>query len=786
MKKRKAVPTRLLAKALALLLAITFLLLAVPLLSERAEALDYTDIESKLNTWQYYFCRTIMSLSLKDSYDTGVLASITAGQSFYEGGCAGAPISIIAQNHFGIKAYSNWEGKVYDDNTYVIYNSYSDLVNIMGESYAKSASLWRAYDTWEEGVADHSALLLGESKYAPVLAAKTYQEAAPALVAAGYCSSSTYAANLIGFIERYGFDQLDDVTTDENGVFGMIMDHSRIELSVGDTFSLDAQAYPSPASAVSVVWKSDRPEVASVDQNGKVTAHKQGYTLITATYNGKEACCVVCVDANAYVMNRNLAVYSRPDVDSDSLGRLDRGQPVKINSATVYTAEDGTKFYAVSASVGSGTIVSGYAAAADIYAGSEVRLSIGTPKTILYLEEGDEQTIPVEVYAEELQDKQLIWASSDPSVVSVEQDGSIRALTEGVSVISVSIDDTVALTVTVYVGDAAYEVLVANAAVYLRAGPASGASILGTIAKGQEVKLVNEPENGWYRILAVINGKTMEGYSYSRYFNKPGEESNGSDDSSGSSAGTSSTPSGTTSSDPTSGDTSSGSGTVVVTYKTGQVNVDDALNVRDTPGTDGSRIARLGNKTEVILLEDVIHVSSETVYKDWYHISFTYNGKSMDGYVAAEFIILTGTVDVPIQGVQPPVSATYTIETDYVVGIPAEMTLAAFTEVFEHSVRLFRADGSELSDDDILQTGDQIRFYIGSTVIYSRFAVVCGDANGDGKVDARDYMMAKRAVLETYELSGAFLRAAAVGGGDNVSATDYMKIKRVVLGTYQF
>ncbi|MBR6553546.1 MAG: hypothetical protein IKT91_02960, partial [Clostridia bacterium] len=80
----------------------------------------------------------------------------------------------------------------------------------------------------------------------------------------------------------------------------------------------------------------------------------------------------------------------------------------------------------------------------------------------------------------------------------------------------------------------------------------------------------------------------------------------------------------------------------------------------------------------------------------------------------------------------------------------------------------------------------EIRFYIGQTVIYTRLAVVKGDLNGDGTVNAVDYAMAKRIVLGTYEASAVAIRAAAITDGVTVRAMDYVKIKRVVLGTYTF
>ncbi|MBP5231203.1 MAG: bacterial Ig-like domain-containing protein [Clostridia bacterium] len=59
-----------------------------------------------------------------------------------------------------------------------------------------------------------------------------------------------------------------------------------------------------------------------------------------------------------------------------------------------------------------------------------------------------------------------------------------------------------------------------------------------------------------------------------------------------------------------------------------------------------------------------------------------------------------------------------------------------------------------------------------------------GDVNFDGTVNARDYMILKRAVLLTYSLTGDQREAGDVLTDGIVNARDYMLLKRVVLGTY--
>ena len=64
--------------------------------------------------------------------------------------------------------------------------------------------------------------------------------------------------------------------------------------------------------------------------------------------------------------------------------------------------------------------------------------------------------------------------------------------------------------------------------------------------------------------------------------------------------------------------------------------------------------------------------------------------------------------------------------------------------------------------------------------------LVQGDASGDGKVTAMDYMLVKRHVLHKTELKGDQLIAADVNGDGRVNPYDYMILKRVVMGKGEF
>jgi len=61
---------------------------------------------------------------------------------------------------------------------------------------------------------------------------------------------------------------------------------------------------------------------------------------------------------------------------------------------------------------------------------------------------------------------------------------------------------------------------------------------------------------------------------------------------------------------------------------------------------------------------------------------------------------------------------------------------------------------------------------------------VLGNIDGDGDVDASDYILVKRAVLKTYALTEEQKASADINKDNDVDATDYVLVKRIVLGTY--
>ena len=72
---------------------------------------------------------------------------------------------------------------------------------------------------------------------------------------------------------------------------------SLLKLYEGDKAVLTAKVMPTDATNSDVIWSSDAPGVAYVDQNGKVTAISKGSATITATADGVSKTCAVTVSS---------------------------------------------------------------------------------------------------------------------------------------------------------------------------------------------------------------------------------------------------------------------------------------------------------------------------------------------------------------------------------------------------------------------------------------------------------------------------------------------------------
>lgn len=138
---------------------------------------------------------------------SGILASLTIAQAILESGWGASELATKANALFGIKADARWSGKAYSKDTKECYD---------GATYTTITALFRAYDSWAESVADHSAFLLANKRYAAVVGERDYKVACKAIKAAGYATDPGYPQKLIGLIEKYGLTVYDGKAEQED------------------------------------------------------------------------------------------------------------------------------------------------------------------------------------------------------------------------------------------------------------------------------------------------------------------------------------------------------------------------------------------------------------------------------------------------------------------------------------------------------------------------------------------------------------------------------------------
>ena len=227
----------------------------------------------------------------------------------------------------------------------------------------------------------------------------------------------------------------------EHVVNSIFLDKSELVLLSGESYSLKATVKPHD----SVTWTSTRPEVVSVE-NGVLTAVAlEGTSLIIASAGGKCATCfvtVVNIPAESVSLNKTSITLFEGEAEQLVATVSPDNATIKgvvwksTNPEVVIVGQDG-KITAVSKG-----IATVYAEVGEISASCQVIVdrkyyvkSLSLDKILAIMTEGDTERLTTTVLPENASDKTVVWDSSDNSVAVVDQNGTITALSYGLSTI---------------------------------------------------------------------------------------------------------------------------------------------------------------------------------------------------------------------------------------------------------------------------------------------------------------------------------------------------------------
>lgn len=161
------------------------------------------------------FIERVAPLAVADSKKSNILASLTIAQAILESSNGNSRLATEGKALFGIKAAGNWRGKVWTGYTLEYYDANSTII----------MAGFRAYDSWEESIIDHSKFLNGKARYAKVIGEKDYKKACRYIYEAGYATDPNYTQKLISLIEANDltkYDVVDLTNTVDEALFNAV------------------------------------------------------------------------------------------------------------------------------------------------------------------------------------------------------------------------------------------------------------------------------------------------------------------------------------------------------------------------------------------------------------------------------------------------------------------------------------------------------------------------------------------------------------------------------------
>nr|WP_294582773.1 Ig-like domain-containing protein [uncultured Anaerotignum sp.] len=242
------------------------------------------------------------------------------------------------------------------------------------------------------------------------------------------------------------------------GVTSVTLDQTDLTLDANGTAKLTANVKPDDATTKTVTWKSDNEGVATVDNEGNVTAKAAGTATITATADGKSASCKVTVNGQpatvpvqSVELNTNkveLSVGEGNELQATVTPKNATNQKVtwKSNDTTIATVDENGKVVAQkpgNATITVTTVDGNKTATCEVIVKETpvavTGVGLNTNKVELSVGEGNK--LVATVTPEAAANKEVTWSSNNPEVATVEQDGKVVAQKPGNATITVTTKD---------------------------------------------------------------------------------------------------------------------------------------------------------------------------------------------------------------------------------------------------------------------------------------------------------------------------------------------------------
>lgn len=226
------------------------------------------------------------------------------------------------------------------------------------------------------------------------------------------------------------------------------LDKEYIELVTGESVTLKVSITPDNADA-EIKWESSSPQIASVSEDGQVTALSEGETTIRANASGIYASCIVKVKQNLVTSitvepsEITMLRFSKEKITATCYPDDAINQQItwiSSNDDYVKVDQDGN---IDAIAVGSAIIT---ARCGEVYANCRVTVE-GIPVESVTIDRkdatiivGERIQLNAEVLPENAENRTVTWETSDMNIVSVSETGEVTGVSAGKATITASAD----------------------------------------------------------------------------------------------------------------------------------------------------------------------------------------------------------------------------------------------------------------------------------------------------------------------------------------------------------
>lgn len=150
------------------------------------------------------FIPTIAPLVVSENQRRGnpLFSSVVIAQAICESAWGQSKIMMKANAIFGIKATSNWKGKVYNAKTQECYD---------GSTYTNITACFRAYNSLSESISDYFDLITKSERYRKACVSNSPLECITAIKNGGYATSPSYVTTIMSIIKSNNLTKYDNM-----------------------------------------------------------------------------------------------------------------------------------------------------------------------------------------------------------------------------------------------------------------------------------------------------------------------------------------------------------------------------------------------------------------------------------------------------------------------------------------------------------------------------------------------------------------------------------------------